>query len=194
MAYGIGVVCGSGIGADGTPQTHTVSRLVKLKELWESGVIRRGICCGRHEAKSMANYCVAKLGIPHDVLFLEDRSRSTAGNLQYSKQLVQSWVQGREVPGDPSLDLVTNQWHSYRVDFLARWIVPPYPYKVHGTVDGRDDLQVEADVAKERWKLKVDRLASKLPVVSTASPEWAKILAYGLYGWPLLVKRLGNRH
>jgi uncharacterized SAM-binding protein YcdF (DUF218 family) len=101
-------------------------RVEKAKELYDSGVVKRIIFCGRWwggvtkrpdttEADAMAKYALS-LGIPRSAITLEKRSMNTIGNFYFSKTILES-------ASVKKLVIVTHQSHMPKAKFLARKIL-----------------------------------------------------------------------
>lgn len=101
-------------------------RVEKAKALYDSGVAKRIIFCGRWwgglakrphttEADAMAKYA-RSLGIPRSIIILEKRSLNTIGNFYFSKTLLESANLKRLV-------IVTHRSHMPKAKFLARKIL-----------------------------------------------------------------------
>lgn len=65
------------------------------------------------EAQCMFDYLTAN-GISKDRLYLEDRSKNTKENIQYSKEILQ------DIQKSSDIVIITNEFHQYRAGILAR--------------------------------------------------------------------------
>lgn len=101
-------------------------RVEKAKELYDNGVAKRIIFCGRWwggltkrpdttEADAMAKYSLS-LGIPRSAITLEKRSLNTIGNFYFSKTILKS-------TSVKKLVIVTHQSHMPKAKFLAQKIL-----------------------------------------------------------------------
>ncbi|MFF3212127.1 YdcF family protein [Streptomyces sp. NPDC002886] len=120
------VMLGSGlIGGDRVPPL-LASRLRKGQAIHDAQIARGGrvplmLASGGKgtdekvaEARAMADWLMAEGGIPQEHLRLEDRSRTTEENLQFSRTIMEA--------EDPSYRcvVVTNNFHAFRAAMMAR--------------------------------------------------------------------------
>ncbi|MBT2471885.1 YdcF family protein [Streptomyces sp. ISL-66] len=119
------VMLGSGlIGGDRVPPL-LASRLRKGREIHDAQIARGGrvpllLTSGGKgtgeklaEARAMADWLIAE-GVPREHLRLEDRSRTTEENLEFSRTVMEA--------GDPRYRcvVVTNNFHAFRAAMMAR--------------------------------------------------------------------------
>lgn len=119
------VMLGSGlIGGDRVPPL-LASRLRKGREIHDAQIARGGrapllLTSGGKgtdeklaEARAMADWLIAE-GVPREHVRLEDRSRTTEENLQYSRTIMEA--------ADPTYRcvVVTNNFHAFRAAMMAR--------------------------------------------------------------------------
>lgn len=101
-------------------------RVEKAKSLYDSGIAKRIIFCGRWwgglakrpdttEANAMAKYA-RRLGIPRSAITLEKRSLNTMGNFFFAKKMLES-------ADIKKLMIVTHRSHMPKAKFLARKIL-----------------------------------------------------------------------
>lgn len=90
------VVLGAGLRRNNTPGPALTRRTARAVELWRAGYAPIIICTGGkpgNRTRSEADACAELLraaGIPDDVIFLEDRSRSTEENALETHALMQA--------------------------------------------------------------------------------------------------------
>ncbi len=114
------IVLGGGLNPiDGTPRATQAYRLDRAAELYEAGFAPRIIVSGGQgadepisEAESMRRYLVA-LGMPNEVIKLEDKSTNTQQNMEYSKAIM-------DAEGYHSALIVTSDYHLWRALQLAQ--------------------------------------------------------------------------
>ena len=110
-----------GAGVDGTvPSLILQSRLEAAQSYWEIHpsipiVVSGGQGAGEDisEAKAMQTYLINH-GIPENCIYLEDQSRNTEENMQYSKALMEK----EHIPHE-TVAVVSNEFHLYRARILA---------------------------------------------------------------------------
>ena len=127
------VVLGAGVRSDGSPDLALTRRTLHAADLWLAGRAPLILCSGgmpeerpRSEAAACQELLVSK-GVPEEVIFLEERSRSTEENAIYSKELLQ-----RE--NLDSVLLVTDSYHMFRANYIFnRYGIEtlPNPVSVH---------------------------------------------------------------
>lgn len=112
------IVLGASLNADGSPKQALRYRLDAALEYLAENPDATCIVSGgkgadepRTEASAMAEYLVAH-GLDEDRIVLEERSTSTAQNLAYSRELMDS--------ADAATVVVTNNFHVFRALGLAR--------------------------------------------------------------------------
>jgi hypothetical protein len=89
------------------------------------------------------------------------------------------WIGNGEIPADVLLHHIVQTWAVERAEFDARWVIPNYSYVVHGVEDGRPEKVIrEVDLNDEPRRMKVDRLASRIPILSKHRPQYAQLIAY----------------
>lgn len=114
------IVLGGGLNPiDGTPRATLAYRLDRAAELYEAGFAPRIVVSGGQgadepisEAESMRRYLVA-LGVPDEVIELEDKSTNTQQNMEYSKAIM-------DAEGYHSALIVTSDYHLWRALQLAQ--------------------------------------------------------------------------
>jgi uncharacterized SAM-binding protein YcdF (DUF218 family) len=106
------VVLGGGIERDGTLPHVAMARVQRGVEAFDAGVAPRIIMSGRcgltsepgrlTEARAMADAAVA-IGVPEDVILLEEEARDTLGNAYFVRELYlapRNWTRIRVVTSD----------------------------------------------------------------------------------------------
>jgi uncharacterized SAM-binding protein YcdF (DUF218 family) len=120
------IVLGAGLGAEGKVPPLLASRLDRGHEIWAS-LNRRAAGPGPllivsggkgddervPEATAMASYLVAR-GFSADHLLLEEQSRNTEENLQFSKTIMD------QVQPHARCMIVTSDFHAFRAAMIAR--------------------------------------------------------------------------
>ena len=113
------VVLGSRVHASG-PSLMTKARLDAAIEFMNKYPDSKCVLSGGQgpdepfsEARGMAEYMLGK-GISRDRLFLEDKSRDTYENLQFSKAIIEK--EGL----NPKISIVSNEFHLYRAGLIAK--------------------------------------------------------------------------
>jgi uncharacterized SAM-binding protein YcdF (DUF218 family) len=120
------IVLGAGLGPDGKVPPLLASRLDRGHEIWAS-LNRRAARPGPllivsggkgddervPEATAMASYLVAR-GFSADHLLLEEQSRNTEENLQFSKAIMD------QVQPHARCTIVTSDFHAFRAAMIAR--------------------------------------------------------------------------
>jgi uncharacterized SAM-binding protein YcdF (DUF218 family) len=159
------IVLGADQIGDGTIGIGTYWRTVYAVRAWRAGTIRRIVFSGGRMgfaereslAAEMGRFAVG-LGVPADVITLEERSLSTRENALFTADLVRSW------PG--SKVLMTSDYHmlrSRRAFERAGLAVRPAPIP---------------DVAK-RW----NRWTARWDCMVTVAVELVKLGWYRSHGW-----------
>lgn len=144
------------------------SRLAAGARAWLAGraprvVLSGGAQGGTTEARRMAG-AIAHLGIPEDVLVLEERSLSTEDNARYTAELARH-------EGIESILLVTSSLHMPRASLLFRragFAVTPVPVPERAIREGwrenwlpsRSALRRSGRAHKELLALSIERLRS----------------------------------
>jgi uncharacterized SAM-binding protein YcdF (DUF218 family) len=134
------VVLGGGLGADGTLPQVAKARVERAVEAYRSGVAPRIIMTGRcaltaepgpvTEARAMTDAAVA-LGVPEDVVLLEEVARDTLGNAYFVRELY------LEPCGWHSIRVVTSDFHLSRAAWCFRKILgPTYDYSFISAFSG----------------------------------------------------------
>jgi uncharacterized SAM-binding protein YcdF (DUF218 family) len=88
------VVLGAGLNRDSTPSTAMRRRAAYGAELWKRGLAPVIICAGGRPGlavRSEGEVCAELLGengVPTSAILVEDRSRSTEENAQYTKEIM----------------------------------------------------------------------------------------------------------
>lgn len=106
------IVC---LGGGATPDALGVDatqRAARCVELFEAGVAPTIIFTGTVAAPLMANYAIAQ-GVPQDVVFAEDRSRSTLQNARFTAGILDT---------DARVVVVSNAYHLPR-SALSFWVM-----------------------------------------------------------------------
>ena len=122
FAEGAVIVLGAGT-RDGVPRSPLARRLEMAAEYHRYNpdaiiVVSGGVGHSetRSEAAIMADFLV-NLGVPRDIIFLEERAYSTYSNMRYSLVIIE------EVFGySPPVAVVTNDFHMYRSIRFARQV------------------------------------------------------------------------
>ena len=97
--YDVGLVLGSGIKEDGSIPESAKIRTQKAVDLYRQGKIKQIIFSGKWtyslaftpphtEAEAMANYALT-LGLPKEVMLIENESNTTVSNFCYCKRIIQ---------------------------------------------------------------------------------------------------------
>jgi uncharacterized SAM-binding protein YcdF (DUF218 family) len=121
------IVLGSGLRRDNSPGPALYRRAARAAELYQHGLAPAIICTGGFTAgrsRSEADACREVLedaGVPADVIFVEDGSRSTEENALFAHQIMRD-------NGWTNAVLVSDGYHLLR----AQWIfsqegIPVYP-------------------------------------------------------------------
>jgi len=111
------VVLGAGVNRNGGAGFALTRRSQRGVQLWRDGVAPYILCTGGHapyRPNSEAIACrdvLLREGIPNEVIFLEDRSRSTEENAIYSREIMQeqSWQ---------TATVVTDSFHIFRAGVI----------------------------------------------------------------------------
>ncbi|MFP6808477.1 MAG: YdcF family protein [Pseudomonadales bacterium] len=125
------------------------SRVKKSVELYNRGlagqIIMSGCCSFKldirpnvTEAVCMRDYAI-DLGLPPEVIMLEEESVDTLGNLYFSKKnilLACSWY---------NIGIISTRWHIYRTTWLAEMVLGP-DFDVTGYESGHPQDWTEKDV------------------------------------------------
>lgn len=104
------VVLGAGLGSDGAPAPILAARLDRAARLGAPYLVVSG---GKGEAKAMREY-LTEHGVSPASVLLEPRSRNTAENLRFSRELVDEMSPGARFV------VVTSIFHVPRTRLLAR--------------------------------------------------------------------------
>lgn len=146
------VALGGGITADGEPLPTTVARAWRAVELYRSGRGARIVMSGaygmydplppRTEAAAMAEIAVAA-GVPPGSITAETRSRDTIGNMWFTKPLLGG-------PSGQGVTVVTSDWHTARVRYLAQVIWGPGYQVTVEPLTGEADTRSPEEIA--RWE------------------------------------------
>lgn len=108
---------GAGLTRNGNPTTAQRFRTRRAGELWHAGRAPNIICTGgspwytdNSEAQACKDLLIAD-GVPADVIYLEDRSRSTEENALYSRDIMaaQGWQTAL---------VVSDRYHLLRANWL----------------------------------------------------------------------------
>jgi vancomycin permeability regulator SanA len=146
------VALGGGITVGGEPRPATVARARRAAALYRSGRAQRIVMSGaygmydppppRAEAAAMAEIAVAA-GVPRDSITAETRSRDTIGNVWFTKPLLGE-------PAGQRVTVVTSEWHSARVRYLAQVIWGPGYQVVMELLAGETSTRSPEEIA--RWE------------------------------------------
>lgn len=137
------IVLGSGVRRNGTPGDALYRRSVAGATAWQNGQAPYIICTGgtsEGQTKSEAQACSEVLrqrGVPADVIYLEDQSRSTEENALFSKRIMveQGWQDAI---------LITDSFHMFRAD----WIFD-------ATGIAHYNQPVSSDLVRNRWYIQL---------------------------------------
>jgi uncharacterized SAM-binding protein YcdF (DUF218 family) len=121
------VVLGGGVEADGSPTWLSCTRVAQAVESFRAGVAPRLILSGRcglaqepepamTEAAAMADFA-AHLGVPRDVLHVEEESRDTLGNAYFTRERF------LEPNRWSTIRVVTSDFHLSRAAWVFRKIL-----------------------------------------------------------------------
>ena len=112
----IAIVLGAAVRPDGSPSPALRRRAEHAADLYRQGRVERIIAsggvpqAGRSEADVIKEICEA-LGVPPEVIEVEDGSTNTRENIANSRNLL---------PSDASVVLVTDRYHALRAKLTAR--------------------------------------------------------------------------
>lgn len=139
------VILGAAVRPDGSPSESLRARVQGALEAWRAGLAPRLVCTGAHHARPPGEAVVAaallrEAGVPPDAILLEDKSRTTLGNLRFARGLLR---------GDrPTILVVTEPFHMGRALRIAREEgFDPQPWPVESPAWGRP-------AARARWMLR----------------------------------------
>ena len=186
-SYSIGIVYGLGF-KDGKPEIHALNKLEKLKELIDFGEVERGIITSGPGVGSVSEYFITEMRAPREKIYT-DVGRSFIDHMYHIERMVDRWIRKGEIPSSVLLHHIVQTWAVERAEFDASWIIRKYPSEVIGVEDGRPEEVIrEVDTDDEPRRMKVDQLASKIPLLEYYPPA-AQYIAYLRYP-PRSVRRL----
>ena len=161
--YGIGVVHGAAVREDGIPELHTRNRIGGLCDLFFDSWINRGIIAGnKKESRTILEYTIKKVGIPREYLYLEDNGATTLVSMHNVKRRVDKWKNDGEIPSNPTVYWITQNWAKERTEIVADCVLKDYSHVVYDVYDSRDESLVSADAAKEAKNLEIDGFACRI--------------------------------
>lgn len=111
------VVLGAGLNPDNTPTPSMIRRADHAAALWQRGIAAHIICSGGYPGKatvSEASACQTALlaaGVPAEVIFLEENSRSTEENALETHAIMQA-------NGWQTAVIVSDSYHLLRANWL----------------------------------------------------------------------------
>jgi uncharacterized SAM-binding protein YcdF (DUF218 family) len=111
------IVLGAGLTRNGNPTGAQRNRTRRAAELWHEGHAPNVICTGGspwYTDNSEAQACkdiLVEAGVPANVIYLEDRSRSTQENALYSKEIM-------DAHGWTTAVVVSDRYHLLRANWL----------------------------------------------------------------------------
>jgi uncharacterized SAM-binding protein YcdF (DUF218 family) len=128
------IVLGAAVLADGAPSRSLEARVAGAREAWRAGAAPLIVCTGAHHRHPPGEAVVAAglleaQGIPRSALLLEEKSRTTLGNLSYAHALLTQ----RSPHGGtrPRVLVVTERFHMGRALHLAREVgLDAHPWAV----------------------------------------------------------------
>jgi uncharacterized SAM-binding protein YcdF (DUF218 family) len=139
------VILGAAVRPDGTPSESLRARVNGALEAWRDGLAPRIVCTGAHHARPPGEAVVAAgllrdAGVPEHALALEDKSRTTLGNLRFARGLLHG--------ARPRILVVTEPFHMGRALRIAReegFDAHPWPVT---------SLAWERPASRVRWLLR----------------------------------------
>ncbi len=141
------VVLGAAVLPGGVPSRSLEARVAGAREAWHAGRAPLIVCTGAHHLHPPGEAVVAAglleaQGVPRAALLLEEKSRTTLGNLSYARAL----LVGRGIgAGRPRVLLVTEPFHMGRALRLAREVgLDAHPWAVESPA-------WERPAARLRW-------------------------------------------
>jgi len=185
--YGIGIAYGLGIDECGKPEIHSMNKLRKLNDMLYSGEVERGIIAvgSLSEATKELVLGLEFEGIRFDPeKIYEDMGRSTVHHMYNIRRLVDRWMRSGEIPTHVLLYHITHTWAAPRFKFDAGWVIADYRSEIVEVEDGRpEDVIKEVDTNEEPKRMKYDKMASKVPILSAYRPD----LAQAVVSWPRFI-------
>jgi len=188
--YGIGIVYGLGA-KDNSPETHALSKLRKLSQLLDSDEVGRVILAGGEEADVSKEHLISKMRVPQQKIYT-DRGGSFVNHMYSARKTIRRWVRDSEIPAEILLHHIVQTWAVERAYFDAEWVIPTYPFVVHGVEDGRsEEVVYKVDLKEEPTRMRIDQLSSKIPILSRYRPDMAQLVASCRY--PSAFLKYGRR-
>ena len=151
------IVLGGGVSLDGSIDLNQKSQIKKARDLINSKKADILITCGSYgykadkkppitEALAYKNYAT-RIGIPENIIFTEEKSMETVGNLLFTKVdyfLPNSWTNFYVIPGPNHSD--------ERVEYITRKVFGPgYKWQIIRAVKNDDPANAE----RERKSMKI---------------------------------------
>ena len=146
--YDSSIVLGGGIG----PGSLGRQRLEKGMELYKNSISNGLILTGtKEEIEDMNDYCL-RSEIPENNIYSAEPSFETIGNLSTAKKIIEknSWKKN---------NIVTNDWHNKRVQYLKSRILPDYDTDFTNVSDTRPRKQQIKSKIKEAFYYILDKIS-----------------------------------
>lgn len=177
--YGIGIVYGIDFRGN-TPEVHAYDKLVKLGELLDSRIVERGIITGGKDVDVFVEYFVNEMGAPREKIDV-DIGTSFVHHLYNIGRKTDRRIKNGEIPDDVIFHHIVQTWAVDRMYLDSGWVIPNHPFEIHGVEDARSKEEIwRVDLSDEPRRMKVDQLASKIPLLKYY-PLGAQYIAYLRY-------------
>lgn len=188
--YRIGIIGGLGLssGYERNPEPHANSKIETLREKLYEGSLDLGII--NTWDKDEANRDdLLKRGFPQDKIY-ESRARGHVPHLYNDKKIVEGLKRKGRIPHNSQITFyhIADKWFEERARFNAGWVMKEYNSEFTLAEDSRSEEVKAEDIKGESRGMRIDRRASRIPLLSTYRPDFAFYLSVG---WDIF--RYGNK-
>lgn len=176
--YGIVIAHSAGFTYD-VPQPHTLNRIRKSRELFETGEAKRIITTGRDFGKQMKEELV-RMYVPEERIYRVG-GWSLVSSTYHARKMINRWIKTSEIPPDIFLHYVIQGWAVPRLEFDIDWVAPMYPYRIHEVPDGRPEEEIyRIDESEEPRRMEIDQRAKRIHSTLHLPPDYAQLVAIGV--------------
>ena len=157
------IVLSADMHSDGLPGPVTYGRAIYAVRTWRAGHFRSIVLCGGQMgapvtlASAMRDVLLSN-GIPANVIYLEDRSRSTRENALFANALIHDWP-GQRV-------LLTSDMHMFRAARVFRKAGVPV------IADPIPDVLKTSNQRLPRWNAAIGLIVESIKIVYYAARGW----------------------